>query len=629
MTVSDRGAESQLQLQAVFASLQEGVIIADAQGMLLSWNEAALRMHGFSREADAKKAFSEIASKFELQTLDRKRLTLDQWPLPRVLRGESFSACDLRVHRTDLDLDRVFSYSGTPVYQNGQLTLGVLTCQDVTERARAEEALRRSEADLRDFVENASVGLHWVGPDGTILWANQTELDLLGYTREEYIGHHIAEFHADEPVIDDILNTLSSGNTLINREARLRCKDGSVRYVLINSNVLFDGGNFLRTRCFTRDITERKQFEEALQESAYRFSALADNIDQMAWMADETGFVYWFNRRWYEYTGTTPEIMEGHGWQSMIHPAVLPHAMQRWIESVQGGRPFDMEIPIRAADHSYRTFLTRVHAVRDETGKIVRWFGTNTDITEQKKAHEELSSIKDNLEQIVRQRTEDLLEANEQLEGFTYSVAHDFRAHIRGIIANAAMVVEDAGDKLDPESRNHLERLVAAAKQMNALTEDLLSYAKSGTSHVRQVDVNLTELAHEIRENMRGKPYWRPDTDLKVAEGLHVQGDPGLLRLALENLIDNACKYSHKSAHPVVELGRDEESFFVKDNGIGFDMKYAQKLFQPFERLNVGKDYEGTGIGLANVQRIIEKHGGRVWAESEPEAGSTFRFTLP
>ena len=132
---------------------------------------------------------------------------------------------------------------------------------DISERKRAEEASRRAEQEFRDFVENASVGMHWVGPDGIILWANRTEMEMLGFTREEYIGHHIAEFHVDKPLIEDILQRLTNGETMHNYEARLRCKDGSIRHVLINSNVLWEGDKFVHTRCFTRDITERKQSE--------------------------------------------------------------------------------------------------------------------------------------------------------------------------------------------------------------------------------------------------------------------------------------------------------------------------------------------------------------------------------
>ena len=164
----------------------------------------------------------------------------------------------------------------------------------------------RVEHELKQCLDRAAEGLHWVGPDGTILWANQTELDLLGYSREEYIGHQIAEFHVDAPVIEDILARLAKGETLENREARLRHKDGTVRHVLINSNVLWRGDEFVHTRCFTRDVTERNEREHV-------FRALANSIPNLAWMAGPDGRARWFNDQWYAYTGTTEAQMHG-GW---------------------------------------------------------------------------------------------------------------------------------------------------------------------------------------------------------------------------------------------------------------------------------------------------------------------------
>ncbi len=628
MSIKGRVTEDEARSRAVLHSLQEGVITADASGFLMDWNPAALRMHGYADIEEARRRLPDFVDTFELFSLDGEPIPLVDWPMARVLRGDTFSAWELRVRRRDTGVEKVLSYSGTPVMENGELHLAVMTLQDVTERKDAEAALRRSETDLRDFVEHATVGLHWVGPDGTILWANQTELDMLGYTRDEYIGRHIAEFHADPPVIEDILGTLTDGGGLDNREARLRCKDGSVRHVLINSNVRFDGKRFVHTRCFTRDVTEKKRAEIALRESADRFSALADNIDQLAWMAHADGAIYWYNRRWYEYTGAAPADMEGWGWQSVHDADVLPAVLARWRESIATGQPFDMEFPLKGADGVFRPFLTRIHPVKDAHGAVVGWFGSNTDISEQKRVQAELEAIKQNLELLVRERTEGLMRANEQLQGFTYSVAHDFRQQIRSVSVNASAVLLDAGGDLDAESAGHLRRIVSSARQMGELSDDLLEYARIGKENLRVVDVDLSALAREVVEGIRGKSGDSPRTDFRIAPGLRALGDPALLRLVLDNLIDNACKYSQRAELPVVEVGSDSEGYFVRDNGAGFNMAFVHKLFQPFERLHGAEDNEGTGIGLANVKRIVERHGGSVWAESAPGQGATFHFTL-
>lgn len=365
----------------------------------------------------------------------------------------------------------------------------------------------------KSIFDNVAVGMHWVNAEGIIIWANQTEMDLLGYSPDEYIGHHISEFHSDKNVIDDILIRLSRKETLNLYEARIRCKDGTVRNVIINSNVLWEGDKFIHTRCFTLDVTEQKHAQEKLaeseskykqfikglpaafyscnadgfielynesavnlwgrvpqigkdlwcgswkiykndgsplpldecpmaialkegrsvsfeivierpdgsrrnvlphpkpvydangkitgaintliditeqvnarkkvEESEKRFKAMADNIPNLAWMANADGWIYWYNKKWYDYTGTTPEQMEGWGWQSVHDPQKLQSVIDRWKKSLASAEPFDMVFPLKGADGKYRQFLTRVLPLRNEEGNVIQWFGTNTDITQQ------------------------------------------------------------------------------------------------------------------------------------------------------------------------------------------------------------------------------------------------------
>lgn len=397
----------------------------------------------------------------------------------------------------------------------------------VLERKSTEQTLRLNEQELADFFDNATVGLHWVGPDGTILRANRAELELLGYRPEEYIGRHIADFHADQEVIDDILVRLRAGEQLRDYPARLMCKDGSIKEVLIDSSALFRDDRFIHTRCFTRDVTERNQIDQQLHETQRRFQAvfnqqfqfmailtpdgtimdanetcfratgisreqvmgrhlwdtpwwnrlpeiqdqlkrfvsdaarsggpvfgdldysladgttrhatavvtglkdengivtsivieghddterlrqeialreseaklrlMADSIPQLAWMAQPDGHIFWYNRRWYEYTGTTPEQMDGWGWQSVHDPNVLPTVLEKWRGSLASGEPFDMVFPLKGADEVFRPFLTRVSPFRDAENQIIYWFGTNTDISELKEAREALATNEERL----------------------------------------------------------------------------------------------------------------------------------------------------------------------------------------------------------------------------------------
>lgn len=256
------------------------------------------------------------------------------------------------------------------------------------ERKIAEDEVRRSEQELSDFFENATIGLHWVGPDGTVLRVNRAELDLLGYSREEYVGRPIADFHADKDVICDILKRLNAGEKLDDYPARLKCKDGSIKEVLIDSSVLWRDGNFVHTRCFARDVTERKRAEIAVRESEQRFRQLADTMPQIVWTARPDGSIDYMNHRWTEFTGL-PGTAGNDAWGQIMHPDEAQAARERWAACLRTGAPFEMEMRLLdRREQTYRWHLIRTVAVHDEAGTVARWFGTSTDIHEQKHAEE-------------------------------------------------------------------------------------------------------------------------------------------------------------------------------------------------------------------------------------------------
>jgi signal transduction histidine kinase len=263
-----------------------------------------------------------------------------------------------------------------------------------------------------------------------------------------------------------------------------------------------------------------------------------------------------------------------------------------------------------------------VSPIQSSDSKVEAILAVARDVTERR-------AIDETLQRTVAQRTQDLLDANEKLQGFIYSLAHDFRQHIRGISTNASIVLQDSKDGTNAETRENLQRLVASAKHLGEMTDDLLAHAKLGRAGLRIEPVNISELAEQAAESVRQESYCPTNVEFRIQDGLAAEADRALLKLVLENLLDNACKYSRLSSPAVVEFGRDREGFFVRDNGVGFSMAYAHKLFEPFERLHRDVDFHGTGIGLANVKQAIDKHGGRIWATSEPDKGATFRFTLP
>jgi PAS domain S-box-containing protein len=626
------------------------------------------------------------------------------------------------------------------------------------------EELRKRERELSDFIENASVGLHWVGADGVILWANQAELDLLGYTREEYIGRSITEFHADEEVIGDILRRLTNKETLHDYEARLRCKDGSVRYVLINSNVMWDEDRFVHTRCFTRDITERKRAEEelhesrnqleellsreqsvraaaerqrdftrlvvedapiaigvmdgaehrfvlvnrhtceltglseeqligrphaevlpeadkvvapildrvyttglsetqeidvdlpngrrqllvtwtalpgrdgrdgsilylslditarklaeeGLRESEMRLRTLADAVPQLVWMADADGFIFWYNQRWYAYTGTTPEGMEGWGWQSVHDPELLPKVLERWRVSIETGEPFEMEFPLKGADGVFRWFLTRVNPLRDSHDRIVRWFGTNTDIDEQRRTAEELR------------------EANRLKDEFLATVSHELRTPLTAILGWAHLL--RAGQLDEKNAAGALETIERNARAQSQLIDDLLDVSRIITGNLR-LDVRQVDPGSFIEaaiEALRPAAEAKNVRIQKVMDTgvVSVAGDPARLQQVVWNLLSNSIKFTPKGGRVQVRLERINShiEIAVSDTGAGIEPEFLPHVFERFRQADqkTTRQHGGLGLGLAIVRHLVELHGGTVQADSSGEGqGATFVVKLP
>jgi len=384
-----------------------------------------------------------------------------------------------------------------------------------------------------------------------------------------------------------------------------------------------------------------RQANADLQASEEGYRTLADSMPQIVWTANTDGWLDYYNRQWFDYTGMSLEKTKGWGWQPVLHPDDVENCLKRWATAIKTGESYEVEYRFkRASDGQYRWHLGRATPACDGQGRIVKWYGTCTDIEEHKRTEqtlqenqEQIRRLNAELEQRVIERTAELAAANKELEAFSYSVSHDLRAPLRSIDGFSQALLEDYGKSIDAPGQNHLHRVRAASQRMAQLIDDMLNLSRVSRAEMRREQIDLSELARDITAQLQEAQTAERAIEIRIEDGIEARGDNRLLRIALENLLGNAWKFTSKQPSAKIEFGvrvgdTGEEIFFVRDNGAGFDMAYADKLFSAFQRLHTANEFEGTGIGLATVQRIIHRHGGRIWAEGEPNRGATFYFTL-
>ena len=319
-------------------------------------------------------------------------------------------------------------------------------------------------------------------------------------------------------------------------------------------------------------------------------------------------------------------------WPNLMHPDDLPAVDKAVAESLRDGSEFSSEFRIIRPDGKQRWISARGSVIRDGEGRPNRMVGIDIDITEQKQAQEQIRSLNASLETRVADRTRDLSNANKELESFSYSVSHDLRAPLRTIDGFSLALLEDCGGTLDDVGKEHLQRIRAATQRMGALIDDLLNLSRVTRAQLTAQTFDLSAVVSSVAQELQAT---QPERQIawRIAPAVFATGDARLLRVAIENLLNNAWKFTSKHPTATIEFGRTENrgcsAYFVKDDGAGFDPAYADRLFGPFQRLHATAEFPGTGVGLATVQRVIHRHGGRVWAESAVDQGATFYFTLP
>ena len=557
------------------------------------------------------------------------------------------------------------------IYPIGTTLLGLILSLRLR-RQQINEALRASEERLRLAIDASNVGFLEFDLKTQEFHLSPEALKQLGYTPEVMMGNveeWLHQIHPDDlPAVQAVLTEIMQvQKTEFDLEFRLRHKDGTYRWLLTHSMIQKDERELpVKLLGSSIDITRRKENEAVLSASERRFRSLAESSQDYIMLYDREGRHIYENPAGLKVAGMTAEDIIGKTHREAGFGEELSNLWEGDIANVFNTGSGTQRLFEWGSAEGTAFLDWRLSPVFNEQGEVELVLGISRDITALKKAEAEivsaqtelkrllleadqsrralLSLVEDQmrveaeirklnaeLEQRVKDRTARLEAANHELEAFAYSVSHDLRAPLRALDGFSTELLDSYSDQLDEQGKHYLRRIKEASNRMSDLINDILNLSRVSRAQLISQQVDLSQLARESAKELQAL-YSETPIEFNIAPSLPVQGDANLLRLVIENLVSNACKFSSRSPHPQVSVDMVQQGenlvYYVKDNGTGFDMAYVDKLFVPFQRLHRNNEYPGTGIGLVIVQRIITRHGGRVWTEASPGNGATFYFTL-
>lgn len=497
-------------------------------------------------------------------------------------------------------------------------------------KSRSDDTLE-GESHFQVAFEQASVGMTIVSPEGRWLHVNRKLCAMLGYTQDELMALTFQDVTYPDDLEADLDNTrliLSGEVSAFSMEKRYIRKNSSVFWANLQVSLVRKPDNtpdyFISV---VEDIQNRKEIEADFRE-AKRIARLGhwtwDGVDKLAW-SEELYAIY--GR---DLALPPPDWQEAERYYTAESWNKLSAVRQKcWLDGVA----FSCDAEVKRQDGVSRWVTIRGEVIHDAAEHVVAMHGTVQDITERKSAEMALQQLNADLENRVADRTAKLNTLNQSLESFVYSVSHDLKAPLRGIEGYSQLLEEDYTDRLNDEGRLFIHNIRAGVQRMNELIDGLLTYSRMERRHLEAGVLNLSVLVHQVLEEFR-EDIMVNDVEVSAdLPSLMVHGDRDGLAMALRNLLGNAIKFSQRMAHPRIEFGCRQEgeliTLWIRDNGIGFDMKYSQRIFEIFERLHRQEDYPGTGVGLALVRKAMHRMGGEVRVESAPGEGATFYLQLP
>lgn len=536
----------------------------------------------------------------------------------------------------------------------------IATSRDITSQKETLEKLEKGSQLLYTGLKVANVGIAEINYVTNTVTLSTEAAHMYGLsTNQRQISRET--FHQTihplckvemKKKIEGLLS--NHANDFMEVEHQVLLPNNEARWLKVRMNLFFDHTLSPPKPKYSilaaQDITEQKNIQEETKQNEQRFKTLANSIPQLAWMTDAEGYIYWYNDRWYEYTGTTFEEMQGWGWQKVHHPDLVAGVVERFSTAIQKGTNWEDTFLLRRKDGEYRWFLSRATAIRNQDNKVVQWFGTNTDVSVVKESEKALNLLNASLEEKVKVRTEELELKNlklqqmyEELTSFNFIANHDLKEPLRKIQIFTKLITEDK--TLSKRSSESLNKMLKAVHRMQNLLDDLQKYlaANEMTDAFESCDLNkiIGNIQSQIQESSQQQNINFDVSPLPVVKGICF-----LFSQLFANIIENSVKYSKPNQPISIKIHSKEVSgsdineekvihhltyhcIQIKDNGIGFEQIFSNKIFELFQRLHANQTYSGTGIGLAICKKIVTRFNGFITAKGEVNVGATFIIYLP
>lgn len=623
--------ENEQKFRELYENMVQGVFYQLSDGTLVDINPAGLEMFGISYD----QFLGRTSYHPEWKVVDENLNILKPEEHPSMVALNSAHDVNMfvGVFNPDKKDYKWLSVNAKPQFKKGDSKpAGVfVTMHDITERKQYEEKLRFLSSRNEAILGSVPDIIMEVDNNKIYSWANKSGYEFFG---DDVIGRKADYYFEGEQDTYKKVNPLFDGSgDKVYIESWQRRRDGQKRLLAWWCKVLKnENGDVTGVLSSASDITELRNAEDALRESEGKFRSLFENSPLGKSMTAIDGSMF-VNKSFCEILGYPEKDLLSKNWKEFTHPDDIKMT-DKIIKSMLAGKIDRSRFEKRYIHRNGSIVWTDVSTFlqRDHEGNPLYFITTIADITDRKKAQDAINILNEELENKVVERTLKLEAANKELEAFSYSVSHDLRAPLRAIHSYTKILQEDYISALDAEGHRLFDIIESSSVQMGQLIDDLLAFSRVGRSGMHIIRISMSQLSRSVYEELTMQEE-RDRIKFSVKKIPSVYADFSLIKQVMTNFISNAIKYTSKNEKAEIVIGSETERgeiiYFIKDNGVGFDMQYVNKLFGVFQRLHSRNEFEGNGVGLAIVQRIIVRHGGRVWAESEVGKGATFFFTLP